>query len=63
MTNPDTLYSIVLKLAPEREGRIRATHGHHAHAAFCARCARPTRRWPNGVWLPAGMRFGVAGLA
>jgi len=30
----DNLYSIVLKLFPEREGDIRATHGHHAHAAF-----------------------------
>jgi CRISPR-associated endoribonuclease Cas6 len=32
--NSEILYSIVLKLAPERQGRIRATHGHHAHAAF-----------------------------
>ncbi len=33
-SNDHLLHSIVLKLAPEREGRIRATHGHHAHAAF-----------------------------
>jgi CRISPR-associated endoribonuclease Cas6 len=29
-----TFHSIVLKLAPEREGQVRATHGHQAHAAF-----------------------------
>jgi CRISPR-associated endoribonuclease Cas6 len=34
LSNSDALHSIVLKLAPERGGRIGATHGHHAHAAF-----------------------------
>jgi len=34
LSNSDALHAIVLKLAPERAGRIRATHGHHAHAAF-----------------------------
>jgi CRISPR-associated endoribonuclease Cas6 len=32
--NGDTLHSIVLKLTPTREARVRATMGHQAHAAF-----------------------------
>ena len=66
--NSETLYSIVLKLAPGREGRIRATHGHHAHAAFLhtLRQADPALAEAEVAWARSfmdAMRPWAAGAA